>query len=171
MIKILRLGHRKERDKRITTHVALAARALGADGFILSGERDDSVIESVRKVSKKWGGKFSAKYEKNWKKALRGFKGKRVHLTMYGIPVQEAVVGLRSEKNILVVVGAEKVPREVYNWSDYNVSVTSQPHSEVAALAIFLHELAGGKELDLPFKGAKLAITPSARGKKVLARK
>ena len=171
MIKILRLGHRKERDKRITTHVALAARALGANGFILSGERDDAVIESVRKVAKKWGGKFSARYEKNWKKAIRGFKGKKVHLTMYGTPLREAVPALRGAKNMLVIVGAEKVPREVYNWADFNVSVTSQPHSEVAALAIFLHELFSGRELAIPFKDAKIRIEPSARGKKVLGRK
>jgi len=171
MIKILRLGHRKERDKRITTHVALAARALGADGFILSGERDDAVIESVRKVAKKWGGKFSARYEKNWKKAIRGFKGKKVHLTMYGIPLREAVPTLRGAKNLLVIVGAEKVPREVYNWADFNVSVTSQPHSEVAALAVFLNELFSGRELAMPFKDAKIWIEPSARGKKVLGRK
>ena len=32
---ILRLGHRPERDKRITTHVALTARAFGAEGMLL----------------------------------------------------------------------------------------------------------------------------------------
>ncbi|TFG70124.1 MAG: tRNA (cytidine(56)-2'-O)-methyltransferase, partial [Methanomassiliicoccus sp.] len=30
MIVVLRLGHRPERDQRVTTHVALTARALGA---------------------------------------------------------------------------------------------------------------------------------------------
>ncbi len=29
MIAVLRLGHRPERDKRITTHVALTSRAFG----------------------------------------------------------------------------------------------------------------------------------------------
>ena len=168
MIKILRLGHRKARDKRVTTHVALAARALGADGFILSGERDDAVIESVKKVAKKWGGKFSARYEKNWKRVVRGFRGKKVHLTMYGAPLQEAVPALRGAKSMLIIVGAEKVPREAYALADFNVSITNQPHSEVAALAVFLHELFSGKELAGRFAGARIRVEPAARGKKVV---
>ncbi|MCG7848715.1 MAG: tRNA (cytidine(56)-2'-O)-methyltransferase, partial [ANME-2 cluster archaeon] len=31
-IVVLRLGHRPERDQRVTTHVGLTARALGASG-------------------------------------------------------------------------------------------------------------------------------------------
>ena len=48
-VLVLRLGHRKERDKRVTTHVCLTARALGADGVILSGERDDKIIATVKR--------------------------------------------------------------------------------------------------------------------------
>ncbi|MEM2376537.1 MAG: tRNA (cytidine(56)-2'-O)-methyltransferase, partial [Sulfolobales archaeon] len=33
---VLRLGHRPLRDKRVTTHVALTARAFGANGFVLA---------------------------------------------------------------------------------------------------------------------------------------
>ncbi|MBI5355319.1 MAG: tRNA (cytidine(56)-2'-O)-methyltransferase, partial [Candidatus Aenigmarchaeota archaeon] len=36
MIAILRLSHRVGRDDRTTTHVGLAARALGAEKIILS---------------------------------------------------------------------------------------------------------------------------------------
>ena len=42
-IYILRLGHRPERDKRITTHVALTARAFGAKGIFVSTK--DEVLE------------------------------------------------------------------------------------------------------------------------------
>ena len=35
MISILRLGHRISRDKRITTHVALVARAFGANNIFI----------------------------------------------------------------------------------------------------------------------------------------
>ena len=35
MITILRIGHRISRDKRITTHVALVARAFGADNILV----------------------------------------------------------------------------------------------------------------------------------------
>ena len=37
-ISVLRLGHRIERDKRITSHLGLTARAFGADEIILSGD-------------------------------------------------------------------------------------------------------------------------------------
>ena len=42
MITVLRLGHRVSRDKRTTTHVALAARAFGADKMLVS-EKDEAL--------------------------------------------------------------------------------------------------------------------------------
>jgi tRNA (cytidine56-2'-O)-methyltransferase len=55
MIITLRIGHRKERDKRISTHIGLMSRAFLADKIIYSGEHDESLISSVNKVSKSWG--------------------------------------------------------------------------------------------------------------------
>ena len=175
MIVVLRLGHRKGRDKRVTTHVGLVARAFGADGIILSGEKDEGVINSLKKVSENWGTKdgkeFFVEYRRNWRKVIKEFKGKKVHLTMYGIPVDKKISEIKrvtKGKNLLVIVGAEKVPREVYDESDYNISVTTQPHSEIAALAIFLDRYYGGKELSFEFKGGKLKINPTEKGKEVL---
>ncbi len=175
MIVVLRLGHRKGRDKRVTTHVGLVARAFGADGIILSGEKDEGVINSLKKVSENWGTKdgkeFFVEYRRNWRKVIKEFKGKKVHLTMYGIPVDKKISEIKrvtKGKNLLVIVGAEKVPREVYDESDYNISVTTQPHSEIAALAIFLDRYYGGKELSFEFKGGKLRINPTEKGKEVL---
>ncbi|MEW5955784.1 MAG: tRNA (cytidine(56)-2'-O)-methyltransferase, partial [Candidatus Micrarchaeota archaeon] len=140
-IAVLRLGHRRKRDKRVTTHCALVARAFGADKIILSGEQDDAVLESVASLSRRWGGRFSAAYESNWKAAVRAFKkkGRVVHLTMYGEPFGAVTTRARKTKNLMIVVGAEKVPREMYELADYNASVGNQPHSEVAALAVFLY--------------------------------
>jgi tRNA (cytidine56-2'-O)-methyltransferase len=39
-VTVLRLGHRPERDKRITTHVGLVARAFGAEEMLLAGGGD-----------------------------------------------------------------------------------------------------------------------------------
>ena len=64
------------------------------------------------------------------------------------------------------MIGGEKVPGEVYGLADYNIAVTNQPHSEVAALAVFLHEYFSGKELDKKFRG-RLKIVPQAAGKKI----
>jgi tRNA (cytidine56-2'-O)-methyltransferase len=171
MLSVLRLGHRVGRDLRVTTHVALAARALGADAVILSGERDAGVLESVASVCRRWGGAFKISYEKDWRKFIGKFKGTKVHLTMYGLPLKKVICGLRRAENVLLIVGAEKVPREVYDAADYNVSVTSQPHSEVAALAVFLHEYFKGRELDRDFTGKTsglLKIIPRERGKNVV---
>lgn len=171
MIVILRLGHRRERDKRATTHVGLAARALGASGIILCGEKDEKVEESLVNVTLKWGGKFDVSYCREWKGVLREWKerGVIVHLTMYGEPIQKKMEQIRKEgKDILVVVGSEKVPPAVYGLADYNVAVSSQPHSEVAALAIFLDRFFEGQELEMDF-GGEVRILPSKRGKSVIS--
>ncbi len=171
---MLRLGHRKERDKRVTTHVGLVARAFGVDGIILAGEYDENVLKTWQDVTERWGGPFSVKYTESWRRTMREWKergGIVVHLTMYGIPVDDAAGKIREEvrsgKDVLVVVGAEKVPREVYELADYNVAVGNQPHSEIAALAIFLDRLFCGKELKKEFHGW-LRIVPNPRGKTVI---
>ena len=70
----------------------------------------------------------------------------------------------------MVVVGGEKVPPEIYQSADWNVAVANQPHSEVAALAIFLDRYFQGKQLDKKFQKAKIKIIPQERGK-LLSRK
>jgi tRNA (cytidine56-2'-O)-methyltransferase len=171
MIHVLRLGHRQKRDERLSTHVGLVSRALGASGITYSGEEDSGLLESIKSVRDRWGGKFEVGYEKSWKRAIDQAKKKKfciVHLTMYGMPLKKKIGKIRKSRKILIIVGSEKVPYEVYKMADYNVSVTSQPHSEVAALAIFLHELQRGKELEKKFPKAKLQIIPQEKRKKVV---
>jgi tRNA (cytidine56-2'-O)-methyltransferase len=52
-----------------------------------------------------------------------------------------------------------------------NIAVGNQPHSEIAALAIFLDRYFQGKELVNTFENAKMRIIPSSRGKRVKIRK
>jgi tRNA (cytidine56-2'-O)-methyltransferase len=166
---VLRLGHRIKRDERISTHCGLVARAFGADGIIYSGEKDNSLLDSIKKVVERFGGPFEVKYEKNWRKVIKNWKGKIAHLTMYGLPVQEKIEEIKNcKEDLLIVIGGEKVPGEVYNLVNWNIAITNQPHSEVAALAIFLHELFEGKEFEKEFKG-KVKIMPQERGKKVIS--
>ncbi|OYT60794.1 tRNA (cytidine(56)-2'-O)-methyltransferase [Euryarchaeota archaeon ex4484_178] len=167
MITVLRLGHRPQRDKRITTHVALVARAFGADEIIIT-TRDEKIEKTVNDITERFGGDFRIKSGIPWKKAIRDFDGLKVHLTMYGLPVDDVISKIRSEKNIMIILGAEKVPREIYELADFNIAVGNQPHSEVAALAIFLDRFFGGKELKRDFKNAKMKIIPQERGKKVI---
>jgi len=165
---VLRLGHRFERDRRVSTHLALTARAFGADGIVFDA-RDERVRESVKRISEGWGGGFSVEFVSSWRKAVAGFAGDVIHLTMYGLDLDEALPQIRkSRKDKLVIVGGKKVPSDVYRMATYNVSVGHQPHSEVAALAVFLDRLFEGKSIRREFKGAKMRIIPQERGKKMV---
>ncbi|MEW5748225.1 MAG: tRNA (cytidine(56)-2'-O)-methyltransferase [Candidatus Thermoplasmatota archaeon] len=165
MIVVMRLGHRPDRDQRVTTHVALTARALGADEVWVS-TKDPSLERSVRGVVERFGGGFVIKTGVEWRKAIRSWEGTVVHLTMYGESLSEALPTIPDD-DLMVVVGAEKVPREVYEMAHRNVSVGNQPHSEVAALAIFLDRLKGGKAVERDMKG-RMRIVPNPRGKTVV---
>ncbi len=98
-ISVLRLGHRRERDKRITSHLGLTARAFGADEIILSGEEDSSALETWNSVTERFGGEFACRYEPKPLSFLRRFSqdagdgepGQIVHLTMYGESWRESI--------------------------------------------------------------------------------
>jgi tRNA (cytidine56-2'-O)-methyltransferase len=86
---------------------------------------------------------------------------------MYGSNLPDVIDEISGCQDLMVAVGAEKVPAEMYQLADWNVAVGNQPHSEVAALAVFLDRLFLGQELEEEFSGG-LKIVPSARGKQVL---
>jgi len=175
-VVVLRLGHRPGRDDRMTTHVALTARALGADRAILVGEATQA-RETVADITDRFGGPFDVTVTESWRPVLRDWDGAVVHLTMYGEPVESVTGAIRERVGIgdaggdgdplLLVVGAGKVDFEVYDRADWNVGVTNQPHSEVAALAVFLDRLFGGRELDREWADAERRVRPQATGKRV----
>lgn len=163
MIKVLRLGHRRGRDDRISTHVGLTARQWGADEIIFSGEKDDNILESQRDITDRWGGNTEIRYTEDWKSEIKDFEGLKVHLTMYGEKIDDKIEGLKEEfdkEDLLVIVGAEKVPRWIYTHVDYNISVGNQPHSEIAALAVFLDRIQD-QEIKEDFDDAQIEVRPS----------
>lgn len=169
---ILRIGHRPERDQRVTTHVGLTARALGAKGMYLAAS-DKGVVQSIADVAERWGGEFFCEDNVKWRSCIREWKasgGTVVHLTMYGLNLPDVIEEIRQNPKILVIVGAEKVPGEIYGLADYNVAVTGQPHSEISSLALFLDHLAQGQNLALDFPGAQIRIIPSKAGKQTEGR-
>ena len=175
-IVVLRWGHRPQRDARLTTHVGLTARALGASGFILSDIKDEKIKATIEKITKNWGGPFFFEMGKPWKKTVKEWRAKGgivVHLTAYGENVQTSDILQRiknSGRDILVIVGSQKVPREFFSeaFSDFNVAIGNQPHSECASLAVFLDRLFEGEELRKSFQHAKVRIIPQKRGKKTI---
>jgi len=74
----------------------------------------------------------------------------------------------RSPEDKLVVVGAEKVPGELFDIADWNVAVTNQPISEVSALGIFLDWLFEHSRLEATFPNSEVKILPSEHGKRVV---
>ncbi len=163
---VLRIGHRPERDKRITTHVCLTARAFGSSKIFLS-RPDSRIVKTVNNVVEKFGGDFEVESIPNPENFVKKWEGKIVHLTMFGLPIDNFKDEIREEKSpVLFVVGAEKVPPWIFECADYNVSVGNQPHSEVSALAIVLNKMdesACYKEFD-----GKLSVIPSATHRSVI---
>lgn len=168
-IHVLRLGHRVTRDKRVTTHVGLVARAFGARSITVHGP-DAKVVESISDVAGRFGGSFTAGSTPRWKPWLLARKRAGdtvVHLTMYGIPLAEAAPRARdalARGDVTVVVGAEKVPGDLFALADLNVAVGNQPHSEVAALALLLDRVTEGAWEGRAWEG-QVRIVPSEKGK------
>jgi len=175
-VVVLRWGHRPRRDARLTAHVALTARALGASGFILSDMEDERIKETIEKITKNWGGPFFFEMGIPWKKVVKDWAAKGgivVHLTAYGENIQTSDVLQKikkSGKDLLVIVGSQKVPREFFSEavSDFNVAIGNQPHSECASLAVFLDRFFEGRGLTKSFDDAKMRIIPQKRGKKIV---
>ena len=173
-VDVLRLGYRRGRDPRITTHLALVGRAFGADRFLLAGDEDQDMFDNLKSVEQRFGKGLECEYLKSPMGWLRKFveedagdgsPGVAVHLTMYGEPFREAIPKIRRDRPLVVIVGGAKVPGEVFKLSQYNVAVGNQPHSEVAALALFMDEWFGGGAAERSFPEAKLIIEGTNQGK------
>ena len=168
-LEVLRLGYRKGRDPRITTHLALVARAMGADGFLLAGDEDKEMFENLNSVSDRFGGDLETKHVSGMRHLKNHVAngGVAVHLTMYGEPFRKAIPKIRRDRPLVIVVGGAKVPGDVYKICQHNVAVGNQPHSEVAALALFMDAWFGESASERNFDNARLIIEGTNDGKLV----
>jgi len=168
-IEVLRIGQRVVRDDRVTTQVAIVARSFGAQKIYMN-EVNPEIKRTISDINKTWGGNFKIEIISEWKKIIKEKKNaavKIVHLTMYGQNINNIETKIRNEDKIMIVVGAEKVPREIYELADYNVAVGSQPHSEVSALGVLLDRIQQGKQFEFKFKNPERVIIPQEQGKDV----
>jgi tRNA (cytidine56-2'-O)-methyltransferase len=176
-IVVLRFGHRHIRDFRVTSHLCLISRALGASSLILSDVVDKRLERTVFQINEKWGGEFKIVMGVPWRTAIEEWKmqeGVICHLTMYGENIEEsnALQRIKEERrDVMVIVGSQKVPGEIFQIADYNIAIGGQPHSECAALAVFLDRFFNGKELLRNFKNAKIWVKHQKRGKKIIMEK
>ena len=172
VIEILRIGQRLVRDDRVTTHVALVARAFGASKIYMN-EVNPEIKDTLDKVNKTWGGDFEISFIDDWKELVKRRKNdsaRIVHLTMYGEDINDVESRLEKEQDLLIVIGAEKVPREIFDLADYNVAIGNQPHSEISALAILLDRILKGKKFSTSFDEAQRKIIPTKQGKNVVVK-
>ena len=173
MIEVLRIGQRLVRDDRVTSHVALVSRALGASRIYMT-EVNPDIVDTIQKVNHTWGCSFQVELIQKWRTIMRQKKVDPtciiIHLTMYGEPINDIQEKIRDDtkkKNVLIIIGAKKVPRDVYDTADYNIAVGAQPHSEIAALAVLLDRLQQGRQFDVSFAGGKRRVVPTPQGKNV----
>ncbi len=169
-VTVIRYGHRPGRDDRMTTHVGLTARALGADRVFFPSNATQAQ-ETVEDITTRFGGVFQARCSDELDAYIRDFDDMVVHLTMYGEPIQAEIAAIRADAadtDLLVIVGGKKVPFSVYEQADWNVAVTNQPHSEVASLAVFLDRLFEGTELSRSWPNAERKVIPQSTGKRVI---
>jgi len=165
-IDVLRLGHRIERDKRLSTHVGLSSALFNVENWYYSGEHDEHLEESISSVAKRWGAPTKVVFLESPYKFIRHYSGTTVHLTMYGAPHKEVITELREENlnRVLIIVGGPKVPGHVYGDVDYNCAVGYFPHSEVSALAIFLYELLGDEIIYAKDPNAEMKLQGGEKG-------
>ena len=172
VIEILRIGQRLVRDDRVTTHIALVARAFGASKIYMN-EVNPEIKDTLDRVNKTWGGDFEISFIDDWKELVKRRKNdsaRIVHLTMYGEDINDVESRLEKEQDLLIVIGAEKVPREIFDLADYNVAIGNQPHSEISALAVLLDRILKGKKFSTSFDEAQRKIIPTKQGKNVVVK-
>ena len=151
---------------------------VGQESFgankIYMNEVNSEIEKTISDINKTWGGNFQIEIISEWKQIIKERKNagvKIVHLTMYGQNINNVQMKIRNEDKILIVVGAEKVPREIYEMADYNVAVGNQPHSEISALGILLDRIHQGKQFESDFENPERVIIPQEHGKNVVTNK
>lgn len=151
--------------------LCLVARAFGASN-ITFGLKDKTgvkrLIRYCKLVDKNWGGRFAVSSTNNWKGFIKDKKNYlKVYLTRYGIPIKKMEYQIRTYKNVLVVVSTSESIKELYKATDFNLSITAQPHSCASSISVFLHDFYNGRELAMHFENAKYKIAPEEHGVRI----
>ncbi len=154
-----------------TLDLSLVARAFGASGITFCPEdrrNAKKIIRSFNSINRNWGGKFAVSFTKNWKKFIDEKKNYlKVYLTRYGIPMEKMEYRIRTYKNILVIVSMKESVKPLYRSADFDLSITTQPHSCASSIAVFLHKFYNGRELAMHFENARYKIVPGEHGIRV----
>src|SRR3989344_2780434 len=126
-VEVLRLSHRIRRDPRLSTHVALTARAFLANKLYYSGDKDSSLEETINKVAERFGGDFKIEHAENSVKLIEQKKKKNfliVHLSVYGLALNSVLAKIKNSKKILMIIGGEKVQPEIFQISMFQSQIS-----------------------------------------------
>lgn len=156
MISVLLIGRC---SYECSLNLAETARAFGASEIAFTSASDAKLKQKISTLNSKWGGKFSVLFIKNYMEFIHSKAPyKKVLLTRYGTPISKSIYTLRTYKNLLIIITMREAQKSVERLVDFRVSITTQPHSSVSALAVFLHMFYEGRELALHFENAKYKI-------------
>ena len=154
-------------DYGLSVDLALAARAFGAQQIVFTMPRSTRLERYFRSIASKWGGAFEVLFTSDWAGFIRERRNyKSVYLTQFGLPYPKVAPIVKTYKNLIVVISTDGA-KSIVGRTDFNVSISTQPHVTISALAIFLHEFYSGRELAMHFENARYKVVPSARSMKM----
>ncbi len=146
------------------TDLCLIARAFGATEAVFTTSDRKLISKSKRfckDVCAKWGGSFTISFTNNWKAYIKSKrKYKTIYLTRYGTPVRQMEYLLRTYKNLLIIASFSEKIKELYTIADFNISITSQPHTVASSVTALLRAYYRDRELSMHFENAKYKIVP-----------
>lgn len=156
MITVLIIGAGSLENEK---DIALASRAFGASSVIFTSRKNNKLVNYFKSVNRQWGGRFEIRFERDWERVLEEKKRyEKIYLTKSGAPIGKMMYRIRTYKNILLIATLAENLKKLDGMIDYNVSVTTQPHSSVSAIAVFLHMFFSGRELAVRFNNARSKI-------------
>ncbi len=162
MISVLIVGKASYED---CIDLSLITRAFGAANITFSptNPRIKSRLKRhMAQMSRKWGGKFDVEFCNNWLELIKNKRNYiKIYLTRYGIPLRKMTYRINTYKNILLIATTSESTKAVYTNADFNISISSQPHTCGSSLAVFLHDFYHGRELAMHFENAESKVVPS----------
>lgn len=148
--------------------LCLVARAFGASEIVFTSDNKKLISKSQRfckGMCADWGGRFNISFTSNWKAYIKNKKNyKTVYLTRYGIPMKQMRYTLRAYKNLLVIASFSEEINALYEFADFNISITSQPHTIASSITALLLAYYRDREPSIHFENAKYKIIPEPHG-------
>jgi tRNA (cytidine56-2'-O)-methyltransferase len=145
--------------------LCVTSRALGASEITFIGKEDARLVNYIKSMDSKWGGKFKVSFAKSYNEFMKSSdKAIKVYLTRYGTSLADKSAMMSTYKRIVLIVTDKENVEYINKIADFKISITSQPHCRAASIAVFLHEYYKGREPAMHFENAKYKLVPTEKG-------